>query len=153
MLICMHYTSIIPCPEFAIEPTCAEQWVRTGGGNFAKNCMGVSADRRLYLQCKHTKKLAQNKSYQLKKKPLIFYRQCSAKKSPQMLRTRRKLGVAELSVLNDSIAYSVLRRKISGLSPKQCLAVKTCFEGARRKSRCGMQYYKLWILECILKRM
>ncbi|XP_049516258.1 uncharacterized protein LOC125942151 [Dermacentor silvarum] len=150
--------SMIPCPGFEIQPVYPKQCVQYGGKNFAKNCLGTSTDGKPCLQCRYTKKLALNRSYRLKKKPGISWKQRSARKSLQLLRARRKLAnaeksVAELRVTNESIASSVLETKISGLPPKQRLAVKTCFEVARRKSSRGMLYDKLWILECILMRM
>lgn len=50
-------------------------------------------------------------------------------------------------------AEEVLEQKLKCLLPKQQLAVKQCFEAARRKNTRGMTYDREWILECILLKM
>lgn len=62
-------------------------------------------------------------------------------------------NVEKLRLLNKSMASTAFKQKISGLTPKQQSAVRTCFEAASRKSSRGMTYNKLWVLECVLMRM
>lgn len=50
-------------------------------------------------------------------------------------------------------ADKILQEKLQCLPLKQQLAVKQCFEAAKRKSTRGMAYDKEWMLECILLKM
>ncbi|XP_051170441.1 uncharacterized protein LOC127287502 isoform X2 [Leptopilina boulardi] len=47
----------------------------------------------------------------------------------------------------------ILNRAIYTLSEKQQLAVKSCFDAAKIKSRRGMRYGRQWLYECILLRI
>lgn len=61
--------------------------------------------------------------------------------------------IASMKSATAATAESVLEEKLQHLSPKQQLAVKQCFEAAKRKNTRGMIYDREWILECILLKM
>lgn len=61
--------------------------------------------------------------------------------------------IAKMKKATAATAEEVLEQKLKCLLPKQQLAVKQCFEAARRKNTRGMTYDREWILECILLKM
>lgn len=141
-----------------IEPVIGNKCVRFGAQYFAKNCSVTTVDGIACLRCKYTRRLVQNQLNRLKKKRIKNFKQRMTRKSLELFRARKKLAnahrsIEELRTVNEGIASSALEKKLSGLPPKQRLAVKTCFEAAARKSSRGMCYDKLWVLECILMRM
>lgn len=150
--------ALLLCPGCDVEPLKSGQCTKFGTAYYAHTCCVTTAEGKQCLRCKYTRKLIANQMRRQKQQPKPKFRQRAARKSVQLLRTKRKLAkvqenVEKLRLLNESIASTAFEQKISGLPPKQRTAVRTCFEAASRKSSRGMTYDKMWVLECVLMRM
>ncbi|XP_077489525.1 uncharacterized protein LOC144100442 [Amblyomma americanum] len=151
--------NLLLCPGCEVEPISPGQCTQYGKSFFSKSCLVITPDGKPCLRCKYTRRLILNHMNRGKKRAAAFKQKNARKrKSVHLFRAKKKLSqanksVQELRELTQSIPTIVLEAKISGLPPKQRLAVKACFEAASRKSTRGMRYDQLWILECILMRM
>lgn len=68
-----------------------------------------------------------------------------ATKTRALLRAKQKLArvqkvIADLKNQNEELSKTKFETRIRGLPPKQQLAVRTCFEAAKRKSIKGLLY-------------
>ncbi|KAH8033219.1 hypothetical protein HPB51_008429 [Rhipicephalus microplus] len=146
------------CPGCGIEPIKTGQCTKFGESYYSHACSVRTAKGKECFALQVHQEAYSKSDAQTKQNPKPKLRQRAARQSVQLLRTRRKLAKAQetvekLRLVNQSVADTAFEQKISGLPPKQRLAVRTCFKAASKKSSCGMAYDKLWVLECILMRM
>lgn len=78
--------------------------------------------------------------------------------SRKLQRMKKRLETAQSSIAqmkadNERISDEAYEEGIRMLPPKQQLAVRACFQAARRRSTNGMVYDDEWVLECLLMRM
>lgn len=134
------------------------------GAVFSVKCLGsTKKDGTPCFSCKYLRKALITRQSRIRKRHKTS-RACSStvKKLKVCARRNKRLMVRLGNLAKDvrrlkdesaATAEEVLAAKISLLSPKQQLAVRQCFESAKRKSPCGMQYDKEWMLECILLKI
>lgn len=113
------------------------------------------------MSCKYLRKALQTRKSRLKRKAAKTACDRVNKLQSVTKRVRRLTSKVQdlsdtISKMNDATAATaedILQQKLQGLSQKQQLAVRQCFEAAKRKSTRGMKYNKEWMLECILLKM
>lgn len=122
--------------------------------------LGSTKDGTPCIRCKYLRKALVTRKSRLKKRQETPSKICGIAGRKLKACTRRnkrlllRLGSLEKDtqrLRNESAATAqeALAAKIKSLPPKQQLAVRQCFEAAKRKSLCGMHCDE-WMLECIL---
>ncbi|XP_064479724.1 uncharacterized protein LOC135393096 [Ornithodoros turicata] len=152
--------------EFSLLSSCQvtkglqAQLCTKAGTFFSVSCTGKSPRQGLpCIRCKYLRKALQTRKSLLKEKK-------ARRSAPDRLRaSNRKLrkltsnvgklrtSISEMMKSTANCSETLLQQKLQGLAPKQQLAVKQCFEAAKRKSTRGMEYDKEWMLKCILLKM
>lgn len=131
------------------------------GSAFNIKCLGsVNKEGTACISCKYLRKALVTRQSRLKKRRGTSANTCGSAGRKLKVCTRRnkrlllRIGSLEKDIQrlkNESAASTeeALAAKINSLPPKQQLAVRKCFEAAKRKSSCGMRYDNEWMLECI----
>ncbi|KAH6921317.1 hypothetical protein HPB50_027704 [Hyalomma asiaticum] len=134
------------------------------GSVFSVKCLGsTKKEGTPCFSCKYLRKALITRQSRIRKRHKAS-RACSSavKKLKVCARKNKRLMVRLGNLAKDvrrlkeesaATAEEVLAAKINLLSPKQQLAIRQCFEAAKRKSTCGMLYDKEWMLECILLKI
>lgn len=111
------------------------------------------------VNCKYLRKALQTKK--CKRRPAKTTRNTARRLRASNRKARRLVSkvkalsntIANMKRATAATAEKILQEKLQCLPLKQQLAVKQCFEAAKRKSTRGMAYDKEWVLECILLEM
>lgn len=130
---------------------------------FSVKCLGsTKKEETPCFSCKYLRKAFVRRQLRFKKRQKTSMTCSSAVQKLEVCPHRNKRLIVRLGNLardvrrlkDESAATGeeVLAAKINLLSSKQ-LAVKQCFQAAKRKSPCGMMYDKEWMQECILLKL
>ncbi|XP_077486834.1 uncharacterized protein LOC144098205 [Amblyomma americanum] len=143
------------CPGCRLKPI-SKSFTASNGRYFAVNC-SILSDTAC-IACKYLRKLTQNTPSRREKSRVPCLMKTPTSKSravrhmkDEMEKLRKALD--EMKNENEQLSATEFERRVSGLPPKQQLAVRTCFEAAKRKSTKGMAYSNEWLLQCILMQM
>lgn len=144
------------CPGSGLKPQ-SKSFATFNGHYYAANCAVVSES--MCIACKYLRKLTQNTISRRKKKASSSTsRKMLASKTCAVWLMKKKTAklqkeVEQMKADIQQLSTTEFEKRIRGLPCKQQLAVRTCFEAAKRRSTKGMQYADEWLIECILMRM
>lgn len=159
----LEMDTMIPRDGFEMVPLVSNVQTKTPHKVYADKlhslkCCGIAKSENRCLQCKYLRKLLLNQaSYRRTrvKQARTDLSRNLVRKNAQLRRQRRNIAkmserIEKMKQDNEAVSSAQFEERLEGLTRKQQLQVRSCFEASTRKATNGMKFDKEWILECIL---